>query len=374
MKRVIKTSIGQPRKHSGSSFILIAIFAFGFFALLPLAQAVVPAPDGGYPGFNTAEGTNALKNLTTGVGNAAVGWYSLFSNTDGSYNTGVGTGTLLFNTAFNNTAFGTAALLFNTTGFANTAIGSTALQNNNGNDNTAVGFQALASSTSGGRNTVLGWAVLANSDTAGNENTLVGAGAGGLAQSFGNANVYIGADVVGSIGESSTTRIRNVGSTAIVGGVNVVVESTGGNGNQRLGYASSSRRYKQEIKPMDKASETLFALKPVTFRAKKNTGPAGGKYYGLIAEDVAKVDSDLVVYNSEGQPETLRFDSINAMLLNEFLKEHRKVEEQQVAITELKKEMESLVAHLKEHDSKIQRVSAQLEITKTAPQMARNTK
>ena len=110
MKRVIETSIGQPRKHSGSSFILIAIFASGFFALLPLAQAVVPAPDGGYPGFNTAEGTNALKNLTTGVGNAAVGWYSLFSNTDGSYNTGVGTGTLLFNTAFNNTAFGAAAL------------------------------------------------------------------------------------------------------------------------------------------------------------------------------------------------------------------------------------------------------------------------
>ena len=148
--------------------------------------------------------------------------------------------------------------------------------------------------------------MLANSETAGNENTLVGAGAGGLAQSFGNANVYIGADVVGSIGESSTTRIRNVGSTAIVGGVNVVVESTGGNGNQRLGYASYSRRYKQEIKPMDKASETLFALKPVTFRAKKNTGPAGGKSYGLIAEDVAKVDSDLVIYNSEGQPETLR--------------------------------------------------------------------
>jgi len=346
------------------------LLALGCFALCDTTQAVVPSPDGCYPGFTTAEGCNALALLGAGAGNTGVGWYSLFSAGDAGFNTGVGAGTLALNTGDSNTAVGAAALLLNTSGFSNTAVGTDALANNNGNENTAVGFQALATSTSGGRNTVLGWAVLANSETAGSENTLVGAGAGGLAQSFGNGNVYIGADVVGSAGESGATRIRNIGSTPIVGGVNVVVESTGGNGNQRLGYASSSRRYKQEIKPMDKASEALFALTPVTFCAKKNTGAASGKYYGLIAEDVAKLDSDLVVYNSEGQPESLRFDSINAMLLNEFLKEHRKVEEQQATIAQLKKEIETVIAHSKDQDLQIQKVCDQVQMNRPDARMA----
>ena len=327
-------------KHCGQ--VLIAL-ALGSFALCstPDAFGVVPAPDGGYAGGNTAEGQSSLLSLTTGIYNTGIGLYSLLSLTDGKFNTGVGAGTLLANTADENTANGAGALLSNTIGEENTANGAFALfsntegnqntadgafallSNTTGANNTAIGFQALLNNTggggntamgashfvripkvlatppwgidsllattgprtrrsafkrslagnSGGRNTVLGWAVLANSETAGSENTLVGAGAGGLAQTFGNANVYIGSDVTGSLGESSATRIRNIGSTAIVGGVNVVVEGTGGNGDQRLGYASSSRRYKQEIKPMDKASKTLFALKPVTFRAKENLGP-----------------------------------------------------------------------------------------------------
>jgi hypothetical protein len=123
---------------------------------------------------------------------------------------------------------------------------------------------------------------------------------------------------------------------------------------------------------MDKASEPLFALKPVTFRAKGNMDPSRVKHYGLIAEDVAAVDSDLVVYNQEGKPETLRFDSINAMLLNEFLKEHRKVQEQELTIAQLKREMESVVVRLKAHESKIQKVTDGIEASKPETEVVVN--
>ena len=140
------------------------VFVLVWFAIAPLVRAVVPAPDGGYPGFNTAEGQNALFNLTTGVGNTAVGWFSLWSDTDGSYNTAVGAGTLLFNVGnqstgegAQNTAIGTAALLNNTTGSFNTATGTTALVNNTeGVGNTAVGGSALYSNITGINNTAVG--------------------------------------------------------------------------------------------------------------------------------------------------------------------------------------------------------------------------
>jgi hypothetical protein len=173
------------------------------------------------------------------------------------------------------------------------------------------------------------------------------------------------------------------------------MEAFGPSGDGKLGIGSSSRRYKEDIKPMDKASERLFALKPVTFRAKANVESGNVKHYGLIAEDVAAVDSDLVVYNPDGKPETLRFDSINAMLLNEFLKEHqafleeqRKVQEQEATIAQLKsamaqqqkdvqlaidqqqKGMESVIARLKEHDSEIERVSDHIQLVRPAPQVA----
>jgi uncharacterized coiled-coil protein SlyX len=365
--REISFSTGWPdfsklQAMKTKSLTIPLVMAFGFIALLPKTQAVVPAPDGCYPNYTTAEGCNALQNLVGGAGNTGVGWHSLFSDVNGNFNTGVGAGALILNTADSNTAIGAAAMLLNATGTQNTAVGTDALvYNDTGSGNSAVGALALFSNTTGFNNTAIGNGAGQNLTT-------------------GNGNVCIGAFVNGIAGESFTTRIANIGSTPIVGGLTVVVESNGGLGDQRLGYASSSRRYKQEIKPMDKASETLFALKPVTFRAKGNMSPAKVKHYGLIAEDVAAVDSELVVYNPEGKPETLRFDSINAMLLNEFLKEHKKVEEQQRNITQLnskmanqaaiiaqqQKGMELLTAQLKEQAAQIQKVSTQVELSKAA--------
>jgi hypothetical protein len=377
------------------SHILIGILCIG---LLPRTQAVVPPPDGGYPNFNTAGGQNALFSLTTGAGNTAVGWSSLFSATGGSFNTAVGAGALVLNTADNNTAMGAGALLLNTIGERNTAVGALALSSNTeglgntasgasaltsnttGISNTAIGSLALGSNTTGQQNTAVGLQALRENTTGGN-NTALGRNAGSVIT--GSGNICIGAFVDGVDGESGTTRIRNIGSTAIVGGIAVVIDGTGGIGDQRLGFASSSRRYKEDIKPMDKASETLFALKPVTFRAKGTMNPNRAKHYGLIAEDVAAVDSDLVVRNPEGKPQTVRYEAVNAMLLNEFLKEHRTVQEQgatitgqrkdfDAAIAQQQKQIEALAATVKEQASQIQKVSAQLELSKLAPQTVKN--
>jgi len=388
----MKTTIPQ-------SLIVTLIVCLGS---LQDTQAVNPPPDGGYPNFNTAEGQNALFSLTTGVANAAVGWYSLFSNTDGSFNTALGTGTLLFNVGdqntgngTQNTAIGAAALLGNTTGAHNTATGSGALvSNSTGSFNTATGVNALSSNTGGVSNNALGWGAMLSNTTGsnntavgvraledntvgaanialgeqalannvsgngnvavgyqaainanGSNNTALGASAG-LAWGVAGANVCIGQGVTGSFFDGGITRIRNIGTLALGGATNVVIASIGGIGDGELGYNAFSRRYYEDIQPVDKASETLLALRPVSFRAKNNVGAANVKLYGLIAEDVATVDPDLVVYNSDGQPETLRLDSINAMLLNEFLKARRQIDAQQ-------KQIETLTAGL-------QKVSAQL--------------
>jgi trimeric autotransporter adhesin len=361
--------------------------------------------------FNTATGAFALFSNTTGNDNAASGETALFSNSSGGGNTAMGRGALYGNTTANgNTAFGSFTLYGNTTGIFNTAVGASALPTNTtGNDNTAVGLNALfgnngdantvvgraamSGNTSGGANAVLGWFALAGNttrngntavgdsalvgNTTGSNNVALGIGAG-LAQTDGNWNVYIGEAVAGIAGEFGTTRIRNIGSTPIGGGVTVVVDGTGGIGDQKLGYLSSSRRYKEDIKPIVKTSKTLFDLKPVSFRAKGD--PARVRHYGLIAEDVAKINPDLAVYNPQGQPETVRYDAVNTMLLNEFLKEHKKVEEQQATIAELKstvveqrkdfeaisaqqhKEIQALTASFKEQASQIQKVTTQLEM------------
>src|SRR5207247_3535006 len=124
-----------------------------------------------------------------------------------------------------------------------------------------------------------------------------------------------------------------------------------------FGTLTSSKRFKEEIKPMDKTSDALFALKPVTFRYKKEIDPAGTSQFGLVAEEVEKVNPDLVVRDKEGKPYSVRYEQVNAMLLNEFLKEHRKVQEQQ-------KEIDSLKAELTEQRDLIQKESDRLEITK----------
>ena len=326
--------------------IKIIPFVLVVLALFPGAQAVTPGPDGGYPGGNTAEGQNALLSLTTGTYNTAVGFLSLESDIAGRFNTAIGAGALLANVGDQlghgtlNTAIGAGALLSNTTGLDNTANGAFALfANATGSGNTATGTAALQRNIVGGGNTAIGQAALNENTTgsfntavgtaallvaSGSSNTVVGSGAGG---NVGNANnvICIGQGVAGG-DVSDSCYIGNIGGTPQGTGIFVTADTTGPPGTAvKLGYQVSSRRYKEDIKPIDKASEALYTLQPVSFRYKGDVDPAHAQQYGFIAEDVAKVNPDLVVNDSQGKPSTLRFLSIQAMLLNEFLKEHTKV-------------------------------------------------
>src|ERR1051325_3930895 len=287
----------QLKQTTAISVMTIGLACFG---LLPAVKALSPAPDGGYPNFTTAEGDKALFNLTTGTANTASGWYALFANSIGSFNTGIGAGTLALNTADGNTAVGAAALLLNTTGTFNTAVGLTALLNNTmGPANTAVGGDALLNNTVGNSNTAIGAAALL-SNTMGSENTGVGSNAlfsnttggvniaVGLNLTNGDSNVYIGSDMSGVATESAHTYVRNINTTSVSGGGTdtVTVDLTTG----LLGHLSSSRRYKQDIQPMDNASETVYRLKPVSYRYKKEIDRTESPAFGLIAEDVAAVN------------------------------------------------------------------------------------
>jgi len=381
-----------------SILIVITLLLLG---LLPQVQAVSPAPDGCYPGFTTAEGCNALKFLTTGLGNTGIGWYSLYVNTTGSFNTGVGAGALALNNADSNTAFGAAALLFNTTGFSNTAVGAATLLNNTtgventaigggalsanteGLDNAATGFGSLSHNTTGGANTADGSGALFN-NTTGEFNTAVGQGAL-QANTTGSANVALGVGAGGNV--TTAENVICIGAT--VGGANVsnrcyignIRSATTGNNNAipvlidsagQLGTISSSRRFKKEIKPMDKASEAILALKPVTFHYKSDK--TNTPQFGLIAEEVAEVNPDLVVRDENGEIYTVRYDSVNAMLLNEFLKEHRKVQKLAANDAEQQREIKALVATVKEQAAQIQKVSAQLEVNQHAPRTVLNNR
>ena len=312
--------------------------------------------------------------------NTAVGLYSLLSNTTGKFNTGVGAGTLLTNTGEQNTATGAGALLSNTTGGNNTANGESALFSNTiggnstavgagtllhntiGGNNTATGFEALRDNTTGNTNVAMGLQALEH-NTTGAENTALGVEAG-RDQTTGSGNVYIGRSMVGVAGETNKTYIRNINTTNVSGGVADSVTVDLGTG--LLGHLTSSRRYKEDIQPMDKSSEALYWLKPVTYRYKKEIDRTQSPAFGLIAEQVADVNPDLVARNSQGQPESVHYDMVNAMLLNEFLKEHRKNEKQEVTIEELKAEILTLFTTVKEQATQIQKVSAQLEASKFA--------
>jgi hypothetical protein len=338
-------------------FSLAALKAFG----------VVPPPDGGYPNFNTAEGQKALFSLSTGAANTAVGWFSLFSNTDGSYNTAVGAGTLLFNvgdqTAFEgieNTAIGTAALLSNTTGHTNTAMGVGALLNNtSGYASVAAGINALYNNTEGNRNVAIGNGALFN-NTTGIFNVALGWGAGGnLTTGNNNIDIFHGGVAgddstirIGVEGLHTATYIAGIDGATASGGAAVFVATDG-----KLGTLTSSARFKDEIKPMNKASEAILALKPVTFRYKKEIDPKSIPQFGLVAEEVEKVNPDLVVRDKEGKPYSVRYDQVNAMLLNEFLKEHRAFTEEQRKVEQQQKEIDALKAELREQRALIQKVS-----------------
>ena len=436
------------------------------FAASPMAEAVSPAPDGGYPKGNTAEGQKALFSLTTGTFNTGVGFLGLESNTTGSFNTALGAGALLANTAEQNTATGAGALLSTTTGFRNTANGAFALfKNTTGFQNTAVGESALFSNTAGSANTAAGGKALFNntigasntahgafalfSNTTGVDNTAIGdralnrnnegsfntaTGAGALISNTtssgntatgefalagnttgsdnialgfeagfnlttGNFNIDIGNR--GFAGEASTIRMGTVGihSTTFIAGISVATvigNPVVVNDDGQLGVAPSSRRFKKEIKPMNNASESILALKPVTFHYKNDVKSI--PQFGLIAEEVAEVNPDLVVRDEKGEIYTVRYDAVNAMLLNEFLKEHKKVDaqqsktdQQQATIAELKsivaqqqknfeataaqqkKEIQALAASLIEQASQIQKVSARVEINRPATDVALNS-
>jgi hypothetical protein len=347
---------------------LVAVtFALVTWTFQPMGEAVVPPPDGGYPGFNTAEGDKALFGVTTGIGNTAVGWFSLFSNTDGSFNTALGAATLLFNVGnqasgegTQNTAIGTAALLNNTTGVNNTATGSTALLTNTiGNHNPANGARALFLNDTGSSNTAIGRDTLLN-NTSGNFNIAIGAGAGSqISPAFNCIAIgHQGADV------SQSCFIGNVRNSVVApDALPVLIDSAG-----KLGTTNgSSRRFKTQIKPMDEASESILALKPVTFNyTRDNTNTP---QFGLIAEDVVKVNPDLTVRDETGELVSVRYDAVNAMLLNEFLTEHRRVEELASELSQQRKEFEAVIARLNEQEARIQKVSAQVEARKPASQM-----
>jgi hypothetical protein len=458
------------------------VAAIGCFAFLSQLQAVVPPPDGCYPNLTTAEGCKALQNLTTGVANTGIGWYSLFATGSGSYNTAVGAGALDLNTADNNTAVGVAALLLNTSGtnntangtgalvfneigeentatgafamysntegdfntangaFAlyynttgerntamgdsalylnadgsrNTAIGNIALLNNTaGHDNTASGVGALRDNTTGSENTATGAQTLANntsgivntatgdraleSNTVGTSNTATGvealhsttSGGGNTATGYqalltndtGEYNTAIGLFSLGGVttGSNNTGLGRSAGTAvttahhvisigANVSGANVsnscyigeIWQQSGGsqavyvNSDGKLGAQVSSRRFKDEIKPMEQASEVIYQLNPVSFRYKPEIEPGRPASFGLIAEEVESVHPDLVLRDKEGKPYTVRYDQVNAMLLNEFLKEHRTVQAQQ-------KEIDALKQELKNQRALIEKVSARMD-------------
>jgi hypothetical protein len=320
----------------------------------------------------------------------------LFSVTTGNFNTAVGAGALDLNTADSNTATGAAALLFNTIGTENTANGTAALEFNDiGSGNTANGAFALFNNTTGGHNTANGGNVLL-SNTTGEFNTANGyqalfnntIGVGNTALGFvagfnvtTASHVICIGDSVGGANVSDTCFIGNIRGvqTQNADAIPVLIDSAG-----QLGTMSSSARFKKEIKPMGSASEAILALKPVTFHY--NSDKTNTPQFGLIAEEVSKVNRDLVVRDENGEIYTVRYDAVNAMLLNEFLKEHRKVgeqdsklenqarkiQEQETMITQLKKRMETVVARLNEQDSKIQKASDQLEASKPAPQVVKN--
>ncbi|PYK21087.1 MAG: hypothetical protein DME55_00295 [Verrucomicrobia bacterium] len=509
-------------------YLAVAVFAFAWLALSPTAHAVTPAPDGGYPNANTAEGEDALFSLTSGIQNTGLGFHALYSNTTGENNTAVGDRALESSTTGNgNTAIGVVALQANTTGVSNTATGLNALVSNNtgnwntatgaaalssnttgidntatgtealayntvgdgntamgrfalwqnqtgnyntasgsgalysnttgyenaahgtdalysntigvantasgvralnsnetggfntatgfeslfsnisgeinvatggsalytnttGHRNTATGFQSMYFNTSGARNTATGfgalqenttgnfntacgWASLSG-NTTGNDNTALGFGAG-WNLTAGDNNIDV--DNIGVAAESNTIRIgmqvetvshgfvfpahtatyiAGINGVTIPRGVGVLVDSNG-----RLGTKPSSQRFKDEIRPMDKASEAILRLKPVTFHYKKEIDAEHTPQFGLVAEDVEKVNPDLVVRDAEGKIYSVRYEAVNAMLLNEFLKEHRTVQEQQ-------KEIDVLRGELKEERALIQKVNDKVELNRSAPQ------
>jgi trimeric autotransporter adhesin len=270
---------------------------------------------------NTATGAGALFSHTDGVGNTANGGFALFLDTSG----------------VQNMAVGDRALFLHTAGNFNTAIGAGALLNDDtGSNNVAVGLQALGNNISGSSNIALGNLAGVGVTTASNVICIYAGG----------ANV------------DNSCYIGNIWNRSVDPGSAM---STFVDGSGKLGTVASSRHFKHEIKPMAKASEAILALKPVTFHYKSDS--KGTPQFGLVAEEVADVNPDLVVRDKNGEILTVRYEAVNAMLLNEFLKEHQRVQEQT-------KEIDALKAELKEQRDLVQKVSDKLEVSTAKSQVA----
>jgi trimeric autotransporter adhesin len=357
------TAIGVNALYSNFTYENTAIGAYALASFASEASGM------------TAVGAYALTSNTTGYANTALGYSALKKTTEGYQNTAVGDLALDSNvTGSGNTATGSSALLFNV-GSNNTAFGAEAAEGSNfttGSNNTTVGGNSLSNLTSGGSNSALGYNALLNITT-GSSNIAVGESAGSLLTT-GSNNIEIGHE--GNAGDSNTIRIGKKGvhtktviagirGTTVASGISVFID-----GNGRLGTTTSSARFKSEIKPMAKASEAIFALEPVTFRYKQELDPDQIPQFGLVAEQVAKVNPDLVAHDEDGKPYTVRYEAVNAMLLNEFLKEHRKGQEQDATLAELRsaiaqqqKEIKALTLGLKVQADQIQKVSAERAIS-----------
>jgi uncharacterized coiled-coil protein SlyX len=415
------------------------VTAHGWHALSANTTGSLNTANGSYAlssnmagGRNTAVGAYSLGSNTTGSANNALGESALWSNTTGSYNVAMGASALQDNTiGWGNIAFGGDALSGNTNGMENTAIGDAALQNNStgsgnvaigavalfyktgasyqlqgantavgysaleytgapwgtgsgGDGNTAVGDRAMLYNVDGSFNCAFGLLALSadNGETDSSANTAIGNRAGyGLRTGVGN--VYIGdQEMARDPGENYHTYIHNINTTSVSGGFadTVTVDLNTG----LIGHLTSSRRHKEDIKAMEDASETLYRLKPVTYRYKKEIDRNQALDYGLIAEEVAEVDPNLAIRNANGEIETVRYNAINVMLLNEFLKEHKKIEDQQATIAELKSKAATqeatiaelnkgigiLTAQFKEQAAQIQKVSHDLEMRRPLTRVA----
>jgi len=301
---------------------------------------------------NAFLGEQAGNLSMTGHDNAAVGFRSLMVNTSGAANSALGAQALLNNTTGGeNTAVGHLALAGNTTGDANTAIGSGALISGSGGiANTATGASALRDTITGNSNTAVGFNALVN-NTTGGDNVAVGAFAGQFTTG-GSGNIYLGANVTAPATESHTMRLGNQGiltktfvagvrgiTTANTDAVPVIIDSAG-----QLGTISSSIRFKEDIHDMADASRRLFILRPVTFRyTKPYANESKPLQFGLIAEEVAEAFPELAVRDANGNVETVHYETLNVLLLNELKKEHEEVQRQRQRIDLLEQRLNDLV-------------------------------
>jgi hypothetical protein len=272
--------------------------------------------------------------------------YDVLVYNNGSNNVAVGNNAMAFATsAIFNTAVGNVAMGFNTSGMHNTAVGDGAMNQSSGSFNVAVGRSAGLNF--GGDNNIAVGQLAGQNVTTGANNIEIG-----NQGSSGDANIIR----IGTPGTQTATYIAGIRNVALGG-----IQQVGVNAQGQLGVRSSSARFKEAIKPMGNQSEAILSLQPVSFRYKKQLDPSGDAQFGLVAEDVANVAPELVMRDEQGKPYTVRYEAVNAMLLNEFLKEHRKNEEQRATIARLEKQVDALTAGL-------QKVTARIELSKSAPQ------